>query len=348
MKCAECGLPRGIGNGNVWKSSGVIVGKRSQDIRAILCDVSELDYLYSRLSEYIGYDVTRLVTEAKRKDHLYFTRNLLKHLEEKGVKPDAESFFRTLASFYPLTGFGKANIVDVQEGLSVDLEAEEIYNLPMCQGQIAGAFEAVFMRRAVVSWTGDAHKGKVKVEAVGEESEMGERMEQEVEVSSPLLDKGDRKYELCSGCGAPLELSQDFEWNIDKAQIKERRSRKRFIFDNAKGIVAVMRVLSEELGEEVELTMEGILRDYSRGYYRFLKDSTSMEEELARFPLWGLGLVQMLDQGKGSYRFQVINPVYPTLVAGRLWGMLETLESKEFQLEMKAEEIGITELTFSS
>ncbi len=347
MKCAECGIPKGIGRANLWKPYGVIVGKHSSDIRAMLCDVSELDYLYSRLSQHIGYDVTRLVTEAKRKDHLYFTRNFLRHLEEKGMKPDPESFLRTLASFYPIVGLGKINIKNVQEGLSVDLEAEDIYNLPMCQGQIAGALEAVFNKTAIVSWTGDAHQGKVKVEAVGEEHEMGERMEQEIEITAPLVEIGNREYQLCSGCGAPLELSRDFEWDVDKALIKERRSLKRFIFDNAKGIVAVMRVLSDELGEEVELTMEGILRDYSRGYYQSLTGSTSTEEELARFPLWGLGLVQLLEKNNGNYRFQVINPVYPALVAGRLWGMLETLESKEFQLEMKKEEEGIIGLTFS-
>ncbi len=291
MYCSDCGMPRGIGKANDWKPSGVIVSKYEQDLRGIFYDVGELDHLFTSLSGKIGYDVTRLVVEGKRKDSAHYTRGLLRNIEKSGVElPEPEEFFRIMAANFAVPGFGKVNIISYREDEGIVLEMEDVYSVPMAQGQAAGVFEAVVNRRGDATWEGDARRGRVTVAIREGEPELERRIESEVEAAEPLVERGDREYELCARCSVPLELSRGFTWEVERALITERRSGRRFIFDNTRGIAAVMRVLVEELGEDVERTLVEISRGYARDYYQGLDGRLSMGDEFARLALWGWGL----------------------------------------------------------
>ena len=140
MYCDECGMPKGVGRANTWKPSGIIVSKYEADLRGIFYDVWGLENLFSSLSERIGYDVTRLVVEGKRKDSKHYTRGLLRSIEKSGVElPGQEEFFRIMAANYSVPGFGKVNILAYREDESIVLEMEDTYSVPMAQGQIGRA-----------------------------------------------------------------------------------------------------------------------------------------------------------------------------------------------------------------
>jgi hypothetical protein len=209
---------------------------------------------------------------------------------------------------------------------------EDVYSVPMAQGQAAGVFEAVVNRRGDVVWEGDARRGRVTVTVREGEPELERRIELEVEAAEPLSEDGDREYELCARCSAPLELGRGFSWEVEKAVIMERRSGRRFIFDNTRGIAAVMRVLVEELGEDVERTLVGISRAYAREYYRSLGEELSMAEELARLALLGWGLPRDAGRTGDGRRIEIINPFYEPVTAGRVWGLAEAAGGRAMEL----------------
>ncbi len=348
MKCDSCGMPRGIGKANRWKPSGVIVSRFEEDIRGVLYGVSELNGLFESLSELISYDITHLVVEGKRKESEQYTRNLLRRLRESGIEPPGpQEFFQIMAANYSIPGFGKIEVIDYLEDESVTLEVEGIYSLPMGEGQAAGVFEGVLNKRAAVSREGDVVRARIILKAANGHRAMERRIESEVEQASSIAEVGDREYDLCPRCGAPLELSREFDWNLDRALISERRTDERYIFDNTRGITAVVKLLIEELGDEIESMLMGISRKYARDYYHTLEGTTSIEEELSRFPLRGWGLPSAPRKSNGGYELQVINPFYLPIISGKIWGMLEVFKGEELAMGEIQESDGVSRLSYN-
>jgi hypothetical protein len=334
LTCSHCGLPKGVGKANAWNSNGTIVGKLPPYLRGNLCDVEELNHLFSSFSERIGFDITRLVIEGKRKDAMIFSKSMLKQFELAGIEPpEPLDLLQVMAKYSSTVGFCRVELMDYKEGESFTIEVEGIYNIAMFQGQAAGTFEAIFNKRGGVDWEGDAEHGKLRIYAMEGEPELEQAIESEIEALLSVVDEGDIQYELCPECSAPRDLSRDFDWNIDKALILERRTGKRFVFNNTQGIAAVARVLHGELGEEVDSLFTDISRAYAHGYYGLLKEGLSLQGELFRFPLRGDGYPGEL-RGQGEqYSIRVINPYYAPLVAGKIWGLLEVCEDRDLELQ---------------
>ncbi len=348
MYCNSCGMPRGVGKANIWKSNGVIESKYEKGLRGILCDANELNNLFMALSMRMGYDVTGMVIEAKRKDSEHYTRGLMDAMRESGAElPGPEDFFRIMGANYAVPGFGKVNILEYRENEGVVLEMVGVFSVPMAQGQAAGVFEAVMNRRGDVSWEGDTERGRVTVTIVEGEPELEKRIKSEVDAAAPLVETGDREYSLCGDCNAPLELSREFNWDVEDALIMERRSGKRFVFDNTRGIVAVMQVLVDELGEDVEQLLLEISRAYAREYYLALEGEITAEEEFKRIALLGWGLPTALVRENGSYALQILNPFYSPVMAGRVWGLLEAAKGEQLDLQELEPQEGVAHIRLS-
>lgn len=348
MYCSECGLPKGIGKANAWRPNGVIVSRYEKDLRGIFHDVVELEHLFTSLSGIMGYDVTRMVVEGKRKDSAHYTRGLLRSIAESGtLPPGPEEFFRIMAANYSVPGFGKVEIVSYREGEGIVLDMKDVYNVAMAQGQAAGVFEGVLDHRGEVSWEGDGNSGRVTLTLMAGEAELERRIGSEVEAAEPLLEEGEIEYELCPGCGAPRDLGREFDWDVDMALITERRSGRRFIFDNTRGMAAVMRLLVEELGEEVEQTLMEISRDYARGYYGALGGRTGLEDEFARLSLWGWGLPVPGSASGERRRVRLVNPFSEPIMQGRVWGLVEAAGGLELRVAGRDRDRGATVLELS-
>lgn len=345
MTCSNCGLPKGVGKANAWNPNGTIVGKLPPYLRGNLCDVDELNHLFSSFSERIGFDITRLVIEGKRKDAMIFTASLLEQFELAGIEtPAPADFMRVMAKYSSTVGFGHVELVDYKEGESFIIEVDGIYNLAMFKGQAAGILEAVFNKRGGMDWKGDAEHGRLRIYAVEGEPELERAIESEIEALSYVIDEGDIQYELCPECGAPMDISRDFDWDAGKALILERRTGKRFVFNNTQGIAAVARVLHGELGEEVDGLFTEISHAYARDYYGLLEEGSILEDELSRLPLRGDGYPgELRGQGK-PYTLRVINPYYAPLVAGKIWGLIETCCGCDLELQGMVQGRGFVEV----
>jgi hypothetical protein len=308
-------------------------------IRGTLYDVEELNSLFPALSERIGFDVTRLVIEGKRKDGRRYTDSLMRNLAATGHEPSPMEVYSLIARFCKYWGLGISEVLDYREGESLTLRTSRYYNDPMSRGDWAGVFEAAERKRGEPLWKDEPAREILEIVVTEGEPELEQRIEQEVELGIPCEDDRELQYEHCPECGVPLEVSRQFSWNADEALILEKISGKRFILHNTNGIVAVLRVLREELGEEIDRMVIDISRDYARGYYRSLQGETSLDAELMKFPLRSWGRPAKLAQKGDSFRITVVNPYAPPIVAGRIWGLLETFSGRDLSLaELTMEE----------
>jgi hypothetical protein len=343
--CSDCGLPKGIGRGNIWHSNGVITARYPPYIRGTLYDVDELNNLVSKLSERMQFDITTLVVEGKRRDGVRFANSLLGNLRDMGAElPPPIEIYNMVCRFCATWGLGRVEVGEYVEGEKGSLKVEEVYSIPMFSGDSAGTFEAVEQKRMDVEWHGDAVSGILELVASGGEPVMEQRIEQEVEMGIPCLEEGDLEYRLCPECGAPLEISAQFEWDELRARITERDSGKRYILHNTNGIVAVVRSLREELGEDVEAIITDISRTYARNYYSEIRKDSSIDAELLKFPLRSWGRPSRLLHRRNSLNVTIINSYSPPVVAGRLWGLLEVFEECDLALEELREEEGVLDL----
>jgi len=346
--CSNCGLPKGVGRGNIWHPNGVITARHPPYIRGTLYDVDELNNLVSKLSERMQFDITPLVVEGKRKDGVRFMDSLLGNLKEMGTElPPSIEIYRMVCRFCATWGLGRVEVAEYEEGEKGSLKVEDVYSIPMFSGDSAGTFEAVERKRWDVKWHGDAESVVLELVVSEGEPEMEQRIEQEVEMGIPCLEGGDLEYRLCPECSAPLEISAQFEWDESRACITERDSEKRYILHNTNGIVAVVRSLHEELGEEVEAIITDISRAYARDYYSGIKGDSSIDAELYKFPLRSWGRPTRLLRRRDSRSITIINSYSPTVVAGRLWGLLEAFEERDLALQELREEEGVLDLVLT-
>lgn len=346
--CSHCGLPRGIGKGNTWHKNGVITASRPPHIRGTIYDVDELNNLFPSISRRIGFDITRLVIEGKRKDGKRYAASLISNLRKAGMDPTPMDIFNLICRYCAYWGLGLAEVLEYREGESLSIRTRSYYSDPMARGDWAGVFEAAVGKRGDPRWRDETTREIIDVVAVEGEPELEERIEQEVEKGIPFVEEGDLEYRHCPECGIPLDISEQFEWNPEISLIRERVSGKRFILHNTNGIVAVVRVLEEELGREVKEMITGITRDYARRYYREIKDRTSLETELLKFPLRSWGRATTLRREGDEYRLRIINPYSVPVVTGRVWGLLETFEGRDLLLQEAEEGEGYVSLRFAS
>ncbi|MDI6830408.1 MAG: hypothetical protein QME88_03630 [Actinomycetota bacterium] len=345
--CGTCGLPAGIGKGNVWHANGVITAAYPPHIRGTLYDTDELGNLFPAISGRIGFDISRLVLEGKRKDGKRYAASLAHNLRAAGRDADPMTVYGLIARFCAYWGLGLASPAEYRAGEKLVIETGRTYNRPMAMGDWAGVFEAMEERRGEPHWREERGRDLIEIRAVEGEPEIEERIEQEVELGIPFTHEGELEYRRCSECGVPLEVSRQFEWDADRALIVERLSGRRFVLHNTNGIVAVVRVLREELGEEIGEVITEVSRDYAREYYAGIRGDTSMEAELAKFPLRSWGRPVLLARGDEGFRLRVVNPYSPPIVAGRIWGLVEVFEDSACTAESMEEGEGCLEISLA-
>lgn len=345
--CGACGLPRGIGKGNVWHANGVITAAYPPHIRGTLYDIDELNALFPALSARIGFDITRLVMEGKRKDGKRYAASLARNLRSVGRDASPLAVYGLISRFCAYWGLGLSSIQEYTEGERLVLGTRDTYSVPMAMGDWAGVFEAMEGRRGEPRWREEDGGEAIEVSAVEGEPELEERIEQEVELGIPFTDEGDLRYAHCPECGVPLEVSRQFDWDAGHALIVEKLSGKRFVLHNTNGIAAVARVLREELGEEIDHMITEISREYALGYYAAVKDATSMDAELMKFPLRSWGRPARFKRGDEGCRLKVVNPYSTPILAGRIWGLVEAFEGSSFALESLEEKEGYLEIALA-
>lgn len=344
--CSECGLPFNIGRTNAWRPNGVIIGKYPPHLRGTIYDVDELKHIFRVIGDTLGLDISRLIIEGKRKDAKRFVDAMLNHFREvgRGSLPPRRDLYDLTLNLAGIWGIGVGKVIDYQEGERIVLSFRNAYSIPMIAGDTAGAFESIEGVRVVPLWEGSEENLTLTMRRGEGEPELEERIVAEIEMGIPSVDEGDLEFKLCGSCGAPLELSKTFEWDAENALITEKLTGKRGVIHNTNGIVAVVKILVEELGEDMEQLIVSAAREYSREVYTEVRNETVLEAELGKFPLrsWGRPVRLQIRENRVSLRID--NPYLDQIVAGRVWGLFEAFHETEYKLELDPSGSGYLEM----
>ncbi len=347
--CGYCGLPLGIGKGNRWHPNGVIASRYPPFMRETLYDVDELNNLFSSLSESIGLDISHLVIEGKRKDAKRYANSLIENMKNRdGSTRSALDMYNLVNQFGRVWGLAKGTIGEYRAGESLSIAMEDVYCLPMAEGDWAGICEAVEGKRMDAVWEGDQAHGVMHLTAVEGEPELAQRIEAEVELGVPYVEQGDlwdMHYKRCPECDVPLDVSKEFFWDVERACITERETGKRFAMHYTNGTAAVVRVLQKELGEGVDKMLVDISREYARAYYPSFAHRSSLAAELIKFASRSWGRLSGLSHREDGLVLEVTNAYCAPIVIGRIWGLAESFERKPTELLDSCEEKGVVKIT---
>lgn len=346
MICEKCGVPLGISKGNTWYTGGTISGKYPPYIKGTFFDVDEINYLFDELSEYLHYDIQDILAGGKYHDTKEYMDAMIQRLRETsgGELPPPEALYQMMLSPTCIWGIADARIISIEPGKK-EVEVKRPYSIPLFCGDVAAVADAVEGTTSKAEWAGYEQEGKITVIPSDAYSDMEERVEKELLTGEePVEDE--LACERCGECGAPRAVCEIFTWDAEPCQIIERHTNRRHCFNNTNGIVAVLKLLVSELGDELEQKLIDISREYSRDLYRGLGDAFDFNKELESFPYRGWGAVKEKDSGEGESVVIVENPFSEVLIAGRVWGMEEAYKGYDLQMVKKITEGGSLNLVF--
>ncbi len=345
MYCDLCGVPQGISRGNAWYADGTIFGKYPPYIKATFFDADELGFLFHSLSAYMEYDIGDMVAGGKYHDtREYMTAMVEKMKESSGGKlPPAADLYRMM--LYPISVWGIAEVEFVSAGEDMMvIHVRQPYSVDLLRGDVAAVADVVTGREHAASWEGDEQEGVMTVVPTRGGSEASRRIDEEQQYDvKPEAEE--LACERCEACGTPARVPELFRWEKGGCRIEEVSSGRRYCFNNTQGITSVLGMLVEELGQDVELKMEEMARDYSRTLYEG-REALSMEAEFDGFPYRGWGKVAEFSAAADGLSVTVENPYNETLITGRIWGMGEASAGESLRMTSRMAGRGVLRLTF--
>lgn len=323
MYCDVCGVPKGISRGNVWYADGTITGRYPPYIKGTFFDADELSYLFSSLSEYLGYDISDIVASGKYHDAKEYISAMVEKIKEAsgGKLPPDEDLYRMMLNPVCIWGIAIVEFGDMLPDRMV-VNVKDPYSVPLLCGDVAGVADAITGRENAAVWEGSESEGAIIVTPDRGHAEAQGRID-EASGYDVQPDSEELACERCEGCGAPWGVSELFEWKREACRIEERSSGRRYCFNNTRGISVVLAMLVEELGEDIEQKMVEMTREYSRSLYAGRGEGLDEKGELESFACRGWGTVEEVPADGGKRSFTSLNPYNAILVAGRMWGMLE-------------------------
>jgi hypothetical protein len=347
MYCEVCGVPLGITRGNIWHADGSITGRYPPYIKGTFFDADELEFLFHSLSNLMEYDIGDIVASGKYHDTREYMSATLERMKEAsgGTLPPEDELYRMM--LYPACIWGVASV----EFASIEPEkkvirVKEPYSVHLLRGDVAGVADMVTGREHVAIWEGEESEGIITL-VPGEGYKRTSGLLDEGSVYGVKHEAEELECEHCHECGAPLGISRLLKWDRQRCRIEEKFSGRRYCFSNSQGIVAVLRMLIGELGEDIEYKILDIAREYSRYLYEEIsgqpesnggRGSIDLESQLKTFPYRGWGYVAEVSSRDDAWLVDVENPYNEIMLSGRLWGMLEASTGRDLRIMERAME----------
>lgn len=322
MYCEKCGIPTGIASGNVWYEGGFVSGRFPPYSKGTFFDVDELNHLFDTLADQLGYDIGDILAGGKYHDAKEYISALVGRMRESlgGKLPEPEALFGAVLMPTRIWGLADPTIVAIGPEELV-LDVKNPYSIPLFCGDVAAANDALRGTETKAEWEGGTEKGTLTLVPSDAYASVDRRIEEESLIG--VKPEGDElECERCEACGAPAAVGDLLRWDPGSFKIFEHATGRRYCYNNTNGVNAVLRLLAEELGEDVNLRMMEIVREHSRGLYAGLAAGVDPGVELSGFVLRGWGRAEARTSGK-ERSVEVTNPYSHILLAGRIWGLEE-------------------------
>lgn len=331
-RCSGCGAPIYTRIFRQWNDDGTVTGRFSGGIRICHIEAGEVCALVDGVSSRIGHPIDRIVVEGERKSSRVITdetftagHGLLGLLGRSwGGSPVS---LRISHAISRSVGYGRPELLEYRRGRLLRLRVRNPFCSPFVVGDIWGNFEALHRITAGCRWEEEPNAVTINIEKMfdGMKEPYPDRLALQKMATLP----GDVRFDRCPKCGIPREVTRAIEWDLEAGIVRSRNSGRREVTIMVEAVNAVIRELTEELGDTIPAMVEDIEREYIAGVMSGSGLSGTEDEygKLAReLMVMGMGNPVSVRKSDGVLEVRIENPFCEPLLAGRVAGYYQALE----------------------
>lgn len=334
-ECRECGFPDRFASLFEWRSDGtILMTQQGALLRLALLDADELQALFDRLSDSLGFSVNPLLVEAQSRvgKAIYANRPIpfLKYVpRSRFTRPQwaIKAAIQVLGRDIAAIGYGVVKVDSYRAGDHLTVRVENACLPERVVGSFIGAVEVVEDKPMTADYHMDGGKLTIEVRA----SETNGTAAQRLYLDKIAPARGALDYDRCSGCGAPIKAARTIRWDRQRGIILDGSSGHRDVMFAVQSLNALQRELEAELGEQVPEIMYDAQLELSRG-----APGASMGGERGTFwdgyliglALRGMGYPDSFTSEGGTIDIEISNAYNQTLYAARVAAAFEATAGK--------------------
>jgi hypothetical protein len=347
-ECGACGFPDRLNKFLEWHSDGTIIGSVRPRIPLMFIEVAEWDAVFTGVSEKLGLPIDHILIEAQKnigKELYEMVRGVYVNFDIRRIpvtrllRPQwlGKLIVRVMREDLSAFGAGRPELVGYRAGSALTLRFKNPSLLTMVVGNCLGIYESIErMPTAEAEFGLEDGDLVVMMRPSAESSEVEARLYvEEVQPGIGALD-----YEPCPTCGVPLVFAESVKWETSRGTITNVKSSRREGMISVQSLAAMIRELTNELGEEVP----GILYEAQKAYTRERLAQTDsdgaefMDGLLLDMGLRGMGYPTLFQYKDGKVMVSIDSAYDHDLYAARLAGAVEHLEGKDSSIEWRVRE----------
>ncbi len=331
--CQICGVPLIVSSGLKWDSNGTIVLPTAPLNRMVFYESDLIDDLFHGIEKIIGISIRHLVVESRRRDTRKFMEaafaDQIKKMRQTRTLRKSRQVLDTIKAVTLMAGeisiaygYGKTGLSDKWEkGEDYPWRYPSIANphsIYLNAGDILGTVEAFDQQDLRIDYREvednvyalSIYPGKHLVA-------LKDRFRKKLYQFKP----GEIEYEVCPGCGIPLEVAA-CHWKLEEGTIQDNTGRRMAILEP--GVIdSVLEDLEQELGDSLPGAVIEVMRlrlkDFvSDEYWR--QGGLDINRLIA---LRGLGNLVRFDADRDSLDMTIENACLPLLMVGTAQGLFE-------------------------
>ena len=334
-QCKECGFPARFAGLFQWRGDGTILMKQQGAVlRLALLDADELQALFDRLSQKIGFSVDHILVEAQRQvgKAIYANRPIpfMKFVPHNrmarpqwALKAAVQFLGRDIAAI----GYGVVKVDSYRTAEHLKVRVENACLPPRLVGSFVGATEVVEGVPMTSDYRTEGDTLFIDIRRSSEKDQAEERLYLE-QVGQA---RGTLAYERCAVCGAPVKAARTIQWDREHGAILDRPSGHRDVMFAVQSLNALQRELEAELGEQVRDIMYDTqleLSGRSPGDPLADEQGNFWDGYLLGLALRGMGYPDDCDFGDGTVTVEISNAYNQTLYAARIAAAMEARTGK--------------------
>lgn len=336
-RCRDCGAPHYAHSSRSWNDDGTITAWWARDLRVCQLETGALAAVFDGISNRIGYPIDLIAVQGQRKamrraTEMYFS--LYHGLPGKLCSRGPLSRFigeRLSVGVAWTLGHARCESVEHVPGKHYEVTMFKPYSWQLMVGDIWGGFEALHNVTADVQYAWNGDRITIRVEKVGDGMVWQEPMR--FNVDRPALVKHASQCARCARCGLPLDVSRNTVWDLEQGMVFNGVTGQREATVIVDVLVATLREIESELGEEIPEMVREITTDRTAACIseRACEEmrAAGYRSSLEFMRINGMGLAASVETSGRALTVRVDNPYSGVLTAGMIGGMYKAIEQTE-------------------
>jgi len=327
--CKCCGVPRLLSLTNSWRD-GCIVDTTSGVANLFIYEASYTTELMLKVEETLGIPLQHIVYLAgtnalvKVLGSLYDSRPHMSRMLFSA--PMHRLTERILVAVGRAIGVCKVDITERKRGKRTRVRIHNPFDLTNCLAVISGILQLADKVPFTYEILSDNGSYLVQFTPSPEQADKEAFQRLIADELTPEETEKHKDFPCCKKCGMPLEVSDQYSFDMGKGLIMDKDGGERVVFMGTHGLNTIIRELERELGPSInQLFVEFERENFTKKLEGPLKDKNLIGDlELREYlSLRGLGLLSEMSLEGTKIHFVVENAFIAPLVAGRLLALCE-------------------------